>query len=200
MLKNVPQWITGTFILLFTLSGCVVPRHSEIRPDPSRPAKWATPLIVPGVPNLWKVSPDLYRGGQPTKEGFKELERLGIRTNVNLRSFHSDRNKLHGARLSHEHIYVKNWKAEDKEVILFLQIMMDKSRVPVFLHCWHGSDRTGAFVAVYRIVVEGWTRQEAIEEMTQGGYGYNEAWKNLVDYVEKLDMERIKAEAGIIDG
>ena len=33
---------------------------------------------LPGVPNFHKVSEDLYRGAQPTQEGFRELVKLGI--------------------------------------------------------------------------------------------------------------------------
>ena len=48
--------------------------------------KWAERIELPGVPNFHKVSNDLYRGAQPTAEGMKRLEKLGIKTVVNLRS------------------------------------------------------------------------------------------------------------------
>ena len=51
--------------------------------------------------------------------------------------------------------------------------------------------------AIYRIAVEGWSKDEAIAEMTRGGFGFHEIWKNLVEYVRELDVERLKREAGI---
>src|SRR5256885_1649694 len=51
---------------------------------------------VPGVPNFARVSDVLYRGAQPTHEGFLELKKLGVRTVVSLRQMHSDRDMLSG--------------------------------------------------------------------------------------------------------
>jgi hypothetical protein len=52
-------------------------------------------------------------------------------------------------------------------------------------------------IAVYRIAVQGWTRDEAVREMTQGGFGYDDLFPNLVEYVKKLDVDRLKQKAGI---
>ena len=49
---------------------------------------------------------------------------------------------------------------------------------------------------VYRIVIEGWTKDEAIAEMTQGGFGFHAVWQNLVDYLAKLDMEKLRLKIG----
>jgi hypothetical protein len=49
----------------------------------------------------------------------------------------------------------------------------------------------------YRIAIEGWSKEDAIAEMTQGGFGFHAIWRGLVDYVRKLDVERLKREAGI---
>ena len=51
--------------------------------------------------------------------------------------------------------------------------------------------------AIYRIATEGWSKDEAIEEMTKGGFGYHSIWKNLVDYVRELDVDKIKRIAGL---
>ena len=41
---------------------------------------WAAHMDEPGLPNFARVNDHLYRGAQPTAEGFKRLEKLGIRT------------------------------------------------------------------------------------------------------------------------
>ena len=51
--------------------------------------------------------------------------------------------------------------------------------------------------ALYRAAVQGWTKEEAIEEMTTGGYGFHTMWKNLPNWIEELDIESIKEEVGI---
>ena len=159
--------------------------------------KWAEPLELPGVPNLHKVSDELYRGAQPSAEGMKQLEKLGIKTVVNLRFLTSDRDELKGTELAYEHINVMTFHPETEEVVRFLKIVTDPKRTPVFLHCHQGADRTGMMCAVYRVAVQGWSKDEAIEEMTKGGFGHHPIWKNLPHFIRKLDMEKIKRAADL---
>jgi len=89
------------------------------------------------------------------------------------------------------------WNPDPENVTHFLKIVTDSSRTPVFVHCRHGADRTGTICAIYRIATEGWSKDEAIEEMTKGGFGYHSIWKNLVDYIRKMDIEKIGRSAGL---
>jgi hypothetical protein len=52
--------------------------------------------------------------------------------------------------------------------------------------------------AIYRIAVEGWTKEEAIEEMTKGDFGFHEIWDNLIKFIKDLDIDEIKKKAGMI--
>jgi protein tyrosine/serine phosphatase len=122
---------------------------------------------------------------------------MGVKTVVNLRSFHSDRDEIGDLPLQREHIWFKAWHAEDKEITRFLQIVTNTNHAPVFVHCQHGADRTGTMCAIYRIAVQGWSKDDAIKEMTDGGYGYHTIWKNLIEYLQKLDIEAIKKQAGL---
>jgi protein tyrosine/serine phosphatase len=162
-----------------------------------RPASWAMPLQRKGLPNLHQVTPTLYRGAQPTAVGMRELKAMGIKTVVNLRSFNSDRDKLRDTGLAYEHIYMKAWHPEREDIIRFLQITTDNNLTPIFVHCQHGADRTGLMCAVYRVAIGGWTKAEAIREMTQGGFGHHTIWTNLVTFIQELDIDAIKKEAGI---
>ncbi|MBN1910829.1 MAG: dual specificity protein phosphatase family protein [Pirellulales bacterium] len=162
-----------------------------------RPAKWAKSVELEGVPNLHKVSPTLYRSAQPTALGMKNLKKLGVKTIVNLRSFHSDRDEIGETGLAYEHIYMKAWHPEEKEIVRFLQIVTDPKRQPVLVHCQHGADRTGTMCALYRVAVQGWTKDEAIREMTKGGYGFHSVWTNLIKWVRELNIDQIKKRAGL---
>ena len=163
----------------------------------NRPAPWAQPIRVAGVPNLHKVSDFLYRSAQPTAEGMRNLKQKGIETVVNLRSFHSDRKEIGNTDLGYEHIYMKAWHPEVKEVVRFLQIVNTPKRTPVLVHCQHGADRTGTMCALYRIAVQGWTKEDAIREMTDGGFGFHEIWQHLPGWIKELDVESIQNKAGI---
>ena len=170
------------------------------KPATNRPASWAQPIKLNGVPNLHKVSDDLYRSAQPTAQGMQNLKQMGIETIVNLRSFHSDRDEIGKTSLAYEHIYMKAWHPERKEVVRFLQIVTNQKRTPVLVHCLHGADRTGTMSALYRIVVQGWTKQEAIREMTEGGFNFHAVFDNLPKWIQKLDIEAIKKDAGMTTG
>ena len=171
------------------------PKRADRESD--RPAKWAKPLEREGLPNLHRVSDGLYRGAQPTDAGFAELAKMGVKTVVNLRSFHSDRIRCRRHDLRYERIRCQAWDADDDEVVEFLRIATDPKRQPVFVHCQHGADRTGMMTAVYRVAVEGWTKEEAIREMTEGGFGYHTFWRGLIEYVRELDVAAIRREAGL---
>ena len=69
-----------------------------------RPTTWAQPVERPGLPNLHRVSPTLFRGAQPEKPGYAELVELGIRTVVSLRDWHSDRSDIRGTSLGYERV------------------------------------------------------------------------------------------------
>jgi protein tyrosine/serine phosphatase len=161
---------------------------------------WASRIEKPGLPNFHQVTTTLYRGAQPTAEGIGELQKLGVKTIVNLRAFHSDHDRVEHTGVAYEHIDFKTWHAEDEDVVRFLRIVADTNRAPVFVHCQHGADRTGTMCAIYRVAVCGWTKDEAIQEMTQGDFGFHKTWQKLVQYIRNLDIERLKREAGMAKG
>ena len=176
----------------------------ERRAHVTRNPRWAVPIERPGLPNFHRVSDDLCRGAQPEAEGIRELEKLGVRTIVNLRLVHSDRDEIRQAGLTtgsigYEHIRMEAWDADADEVLRFLEIVTDPAKTPVFVHCKHGADRTGMTCAVYRIVVQGWSREDAVEEMREGGFGFHAIWRGLPEYLRELDVERMRREAGLGD-
>jgi len=122
---------------------------------------------------------------------------MGIKTVVSLRSFHSDTYKMEGLAFNYVDIPVKVWHAEDEDVIRFLKIVTDKTKTPVFVHCEYGADRTGMMVAIYRIVVQGWSKEAAMKEMTEGGFGWHPMWQNLLHHIRDLDVEALKKSAGL---
>ncbi len=162
-----------------------------------RPPHWAMPMQIKGVPNLHKISGTFYRSAQPSAEGLKGIKEMGIKTVVNLRSFHSDRNGIGDTGLGYEHISMKAWHPEEEDAVKFLQIVTNPKHAPVLIHCQHGADRTGTMCALYRIVVEGWPKEEALREMTEGGFGFHGIWGNLVQWINAMDIEAMKKRAGI---
>ncbi len=160
-------------------------------------ADWAAPMQVAGLPNLHKVSDSLYRGAQPTPAGIKELQKLGVRTIVNLREPEADRAGLTGTGLAYECIPMTAFRPKDDDVVRFLQLATAGGCGPIFVHCKRGADRTGMMCAIYRIAVQGWTKDQALTEMTQGGFGFCQGYQNIVRYIQALDVDQIKLRAGL---
>ena len=159
--------------------------------------RWAEQMQVQGLPNLYRVSADLYRGAQPKAEGLKELKKLGIRTVVDLRESSGNQARLAELGLVYKRIPMTAFFVKDDDVVRFLQIVGDPGNTPIFVHCQRGADRTGLMCAVYRIAIQGWTKDEAIAEMTQGGFRFNHGYQNVVNYLQDLDVGQIKQRAGL---
>ncbi len=147
------------------------------------------------LPNYGVVEPDaLHRGGQPDAIGLEELENRGIKTVIHLRS---KRLKKYRGQLKRFFIPFNPYAPQDQVVIEFLKVMNNQTHHPVFVHCFHGADRTGMLCAIYRIVIQKWDKEKAIAEMKK--YGFHFWHKSLIDYIHHLDIESIKQRAGITE-
>ena len=146
---------------------------------------------LPGLTNFAKVSEVLYRGAQPTAEGFAELKKLGIKTVVSLRAFHSDRGLLAGTGLQYVHISAKPWHPEEEDVLKFLKIVLDPANQPVFVHCQHGADRTGMMAAAYRMTQQGWSAEKAFKEMDD--FGRHPVFTEIAEYLKEFNPAKFKA-------
>lgn len=168
-------------------------RRSTTAPS-TRPADWAQPIHAAGLNNAYRVSGGLIRGAQPTAQGMASLEAMGVKTVVNLEVYHGD---AAAAGLDLVGIKFDTRQPRREQVVEFLRVVNDPARRPVYVHCFHGSDRTGTMVAMYRIAVEGWTKQQAIDEMIGGGYGFHPMWQNLLEFIDQIDVDAVRRDAGI---
>ena len=157
----------------------------------ARKAGWAAP--VSASRNFYQVSPTLYRSAQLDKDGLPILTSLGIKTVVSLRAFHDDRSLLRGSGIQMRRVKVYTWDIDDNKVIAALrEIRTAEQAGPVLLHCQHGADRTGLVSAMYRIVFQNWDREQAIDELEHGGYGFHGVWRNIPTYLRQVDLDKIR--------
>lgn len=157
----------------------------------NRPADWATPVAQ--SQNLFRVNQNFYRSAQLKSQDVALLQSLGIKTVVSLRSFHDDGKILKDSGIKMQRIGINTWNINDQNVIAALRAIKQAEKDgPVLLHCMHGADRTGLVTAMYRIVYQQWDKDKALEELTKGGYGYHSMWKNIPEYLEKVDIEKIR--------
>jgi tyrosine-protein phosphatase SIW14 len=123
-----------------------------------------------GVPNFGQVTDTLYRGGQPTAEGFEGLAHEGVGVVVDLSGNQSERDKVKKLGMEYVSIPWHCFHLEDKQVAQFLRVLREHSDQKVFVHCRLGEDRTGMMVAGYRMAEQGWTAEQARREMTAFGF------------------------------
>ena len=130
------------------------------------------------LPNFQKVDERVYRGAQPTDDGFKDLASLGIKTVVDLRLIgeHSqaDEEKIVKALgMRYVSIPMKGMSTpKDDQIKAVLALFNDAN--PVFVHCRRGADRTGTVIAAYRISHDGWANGKALTEAKSYGMSFFE--------------------------
>jgi len=136
-------------------------------------------LKLAGLPNGGKIADVLFRGAQPRAEGFDQLKNLGITVIVDLRA--DDANKIAWERRQAEsrgirfvNIPVSGWSPPtNDQVVQFLSLFKNEHE-KVFVHCRYGEDRTGVFVAAYRMAHDEWSPNDTIKEMYF--FGFNGFW------------------------
>lgn len=141
-----------------------------------------------GVSNFGRVTQKLYRGGQPSAEGFRTLQKMGVTIDVNFRDGVAPVEEHEVEALGIKYVAIP-WRASDApstaQVVQFLDLVRDNPQATIFVHCKRGADRTGTMVAAYRIAVEHDSTTDAVSEMHH--YHYAHFWlPQLERYVDSL--------------
>jgi protein tyrosine phosphatase (PTP) superfamily phosphohydrolase (DUF442 family) len=111
----------------------------------------------------------LYRGGQPTADGFQFLKEKGIKTVINLRAEDNRESEIVQA-LGMNYIQIpvdEVWpwsQLPQAAVAKYFELVNNPANYPIFFHCRRGADRTGTFAAMYRMAVQGWNAEDAYAE------------------------------------
>jgi len=144
------------------------------------PPAYGEKLQIAGIHNAGKINDVLFRGAQPKENGLAELKKLGITTVVDLRGedrekYEWERKKTESLGMRFVHLAVSGWAPpSDEQVAQFLALFRDNRHQKVFVHCRFGDDRTGVFVATYRMAVDKWSPEQAMDEMYF--FGFNGFW------------------------
>jgi tyrosine-protein phosphatase SIW14 len=149
-----------------------------------------------GVPNFQKVDDHVYRGAQPTSEGFKNLATLGIKTIVDLRE-PGDRSRaeekiVRAAGMQYVSVPMYGMETPSNEkVVKVLALLEDTGTAPVFVHCKRGADRTGAVIACYRMEHDRWKNDQALTEAKSLGMSFFE--RAIQRYVREFKPRTLDA-------
>ena len=178
-------------LCLTLLAAFALPQAQADEATPARPAQWAQPVAVQY--NLYQMSPTLYRSALPDGEAQALLENLKIGTVINFLK-EPDETWLKTPGVLQVQLPYRTNHVDDADVLAALRaIQTAQARGPVLMHCKHGVDRTGLMAAMYRVVVQDWSKEDALKEMTQGGFGENAHYKDGAKYMMKADIPALRA-------
>lgn len=150
------------------------------------------------IENFGKVTENYYRGSQPDVGQFTELKRLGVKTIIDLRKdrLNEASEWARSADLHYINIPLTTKQpATDEQTVQFFKIVNDSVNWPVYVHCKGGRHRTGEMTALYRITNEGWTAEQAYQEMKK--YDFEDSFfyprslkKHVFSYYQRLAKSR----------
>ena len=133
------------------------------------------------LPSFAQVDEALYRGGQPSPEGFRRLQAMGVKTIIDLRrpSWAANEERRLVEQLGMRWVSIPMWfwwRPSDQQVRRFLGIMDDPANRPVLVHCRQGWNRAGVMCAIYRVARQGWEPKQAYAEARRNGL----VWWNVL--------------------
>jgi tyrosine-protein phosphatase SIW14 len=144
----------------------------RIRPSALLLVAAALPVLAasaPGIKNFDQVDAHVYRGAQPSDEGFRYLASIGVKTVIDLREpgerARNEERVVKAAGMSYINVPMTGLTPPtEAEIAKLLPILEDANSGPVFVHCWRGADRTGAVIAAYHIDHDQWDNGRALRD------------------------------------
>lgn len=188
-----PNRMVSIFVTMLVALLSLVSPHSVANLADSavpRDTSWAVP--VDKTFNLHQMTPRLYRSALPNSSSLPLLQSLDIRTVVSFIK-EEDAAWTGNSDLILERLPMHADRIDDTDVLRALRTLHTaQSRGPVLMHCKHGRNRTGLMAAMYRIVLQGWSKEAALEEMQSGGFGEQDKLKQATRYVRSVDVARLR--------
>ncbi len=145
--------------------------------------------LIEGGCDVEKLSPTLYRGPDPSESTLIKLKEMGVKTIVSVRMNPNNRTSAEARKMGLQWIHIPTGvfiTPRKPEVDKFLEIVKDPKNQPVYLSCTLGADRTGYYIAMYRMVLEGWENDKADLAMKKQFSKWWPAWYVFHDYRKKV--------------
>ncbi len=139
------------------------------------------------LPNFHSVAPGIWRGAAPSAAGLRKLKTRGVQTIIDLRIEKKGQKEEDATAkalgLKRLRIPMGSEAPTKKQIQLFLATLEKAGSAPVFVHCQHGADRTGAMIGLWRVTHQDWDFETTYKEMRK--YGFKTFLKDLKACVQK---------------
>ena len=143
------------------------------------------PANMPGIRNFGRVTPMLYRGGDFMPNGVESIVHLGVRTVISLRthSRHGEPDSCAAHGIAYHLFPMLSASTPDSAAMDSVLDIIRNAKAPVYIHCTAGELRTGTVCALYRVRVQGWSRDRAWAEQKAYGFGPADHHPALIHFV-----------------
>jgi hypothetical protein len=141
------------------------------------------------IPNLFVVDQPLniLRGGDPDAAGWIHLADLGIERVIKLNTFAEGSDRMAEALGMKVYRFPIPWwrqvllRPKEKDLRAVVELIAENT----FVHCEAGQDRTSLLVGYFRVLKQGWSKDEAYEEMLAHSFhpalqGLQGRWNSFV--------------------
>ena len=137
--------------------------------------------------NLHEIRPGVWRSNQPSPARVHAAADRGIKTIINLRGPRSDG----GWRLEKEacdrrgmtlvDFTIRSRAVPDRDTVQKARDLFKKVEYPVLMHCKSGADRAGIMSALYLLLMEGCSADEAAEQLSMKFLHVSQAKTGLLE-------------------
>jgi len=186
----------AVLLILLSMSGVLCAKNSA-----------AASLASIRIDNFGRINDNYYRGAQPDSLDYADLAAVGVKTVIDLTRDGRDDEQALVERAGMKFYRIPLTTSErpsEAAIARFLKLVDDPANQPVYVHCQGGRHRTGIMTAVYRMMHDGWTADQAYAEMKKyrfEGFPGHPVLKNFVyDYYAKLDHSRMADDRHIREG
>ena len=171
----VPQSVTYRrhFAALLVALAIAVPASAKDAKSTSGAAATAAPAVQ--IDNFGRINEHYYRGALPHETDYPALARLGVKAMIDLTDDDGDSSEQRLAETAGMKFFklAMNTRVVPTagQIATFLSIVDDPANQPVYVHCVGGRHRTGVMTAIYRMLEDKWTPDQAFKEMKSYKFG-----------------------------
>jgi protein tyrosine/serine phosphatase len=125
--------------------------------------------------NAVEIAPGIYRGRAPRlPRHYGELQQMGVRAILDIRGNQPslralERRRLAGTGIIYEQVPLGFRPLRDGSGEAVLAALQNPPALPLYVHCNIDRDRSSAILAIYRMRVQGWSREAAVAEAKSFG-------------------------------
>jgi protein tyrosine/serine phosphatase len=145
------------------------------------------------IRNFGQMDQRFYRGAQPNEQDYKDLQGLGIKTVIDLRSDSESYEKRDVEALGMRYINIPMSDSDypkAEQIDQFLKLVDNPSTGKFFVHCAGGRHRTGVMGAVYRFNHYHWSFDQVYAEMKDYDFYTRFGHGKLKDFVQDYSQSQ----------